>query len=164
MNLPGALRGSDFQLPPARKSRGRAMPRFFAIDLFCGAGGTTRGLIDAGGYVVCGVDKDRRAARTYIENNNNLKLNKDYPVFLNLDIFPKSENYPDGQQQEVMESLDALINPLRQKYPSVPLLFAICAPCQPFTTLSRKELSKDIRFFPSFCLSRSFRFRLISPP
>ena len=34
------------------------MPKFLAVDFYCGAGGTTRGLLDAGGYVICGIDKD----------------------------------------------------------------------------------------------------------
>lgn len=137
------FRADDFGLPSHRNPRGRALPRFFAVDLFCGAGGTTRGLIDAGGYVICGVDKDIKAARTYIENNPNLKLDKGYPIFLNLDIFPKSVSYPGGQQEKLIECLDSLITKLRQKHPSIPLLFAVCAPCQPFTTLSRKKLSKS---------------------
>lgn len=32
-------------------------PKFLAVDFYCGAGGTTRGLLDAGGYVAAGVDK-----------------------------------------------------------------------------------------------------------
>jgi hypothetical protein len=34
------------------------LPEFLAVDFFSGAGGTTRGLLDAGGYVIAGVDKD----------------------------------------------------------------------------------------------------------
>lgn len=26
------------------------IPKFLAVDFYCGAGGTTRGLLDAGGY------------------------------------------------------------------------------------------------------------------
>ena len=39
-----------------RKREGGAKPKFLAVDFFCGAGGTTRGLIDAGGYVVAGIE------------------------------------------------------------------------------------------------------------
>jgi hypothetical protein len=42
----------------ARVDDVRAAPKFLAVDFFCGAGGTTRGLIDAGGYVIAGIDKD----------------------------------------------------------------------------------------------------------
>lgn len=40
-----------------------------AIDFFCGAGGLTRGLLDAGISVVAGVDNDERLRRTYESNN-----------------------------------------------------------------------------------------------
>ena len=36
----------------------KKLPTFLAIDFFSGAGGTTRGLIDAGGYVIAGIDND----------------------------------------------------------------------------------------------------------
>lgn len=117
------------------------LPKFFAVDFFCGAGGTTRGLIDAGGYVVAGVDKERFCRRTYVENNTNRTLDSAPPVYLQRDIFPVDEDYPAGERAELEADLDGLIPPLRRLHPSVPLLFAICAPCQPFTTLSRKEMS-----------------------
>ena len=31
------------------------IPKFLAVDFYCGAGGTTRGLLDAGGYVIAGL-------------------------------------------------------------------------------------------------------------
>jgi DNA (cytosine-5)-methyltransferase 1 len=116
-------------------------PRFLAVDFFCGAGGTTRGLIDAGGYVIAGVDKDGRCEQTFMENNVNTTLDHSPTRFLKCDIFRKSRDYPGGQQRELFKELDDLIEYYRQKAPGVPLLFAICAPCQPFTKLSRKEMS-----------------------
>ena len=41
------------------------IPKFLAVDFYCGAGGTTRGLLDAGGYVIAGIDKDAGCSRTY---------------------------------------------------------------------------------------------------
>src|SRR5690606_4216628 len=41
------------------------------------------------------------------------------------------------------EELEALITKYRNKSPEIPMLFAICAPCQPFTKLSKKELSEE---------------------
>jgi len=114
---------------------------FLAVDFFCGAGGTTRGLIDAGGYVIAGVDKDARCSETYASNNPNEAIDYSQPRFLEYDIFPKTETYPDGQQAELMKDLRGWIEFYRGRAPKVPLLFAICAPCQPFTKLSRKELS-----------------------
>lgn len=116
-------------------------PKFLAVDFFCGAGGTTRGLIDAGGYVMAGVDKEPRCRQTYVENNPNETLDGANPEYLQLDIFEKADDYPDGQQAELRTRLDALIAAYRAKAPNTPLLFAICAPCQPFTTLARKEMS-----------------------
>lgn len=40
-----------------------------AVDFFCGAGGLTRGFLDAGINVVAGFDLDERCRSTY-ENNN----------------------------------------------------------------------------------------------
>jgi DNA (cytosine-5)-methyltransferase 1 len=117
------------------------VPKFFAVDFFCGAGGTTRGLIDAGGYVVAGVDKEQFCRKTYVNNNTNESLDFAPPIYLERDIFPADDVYPGGERAELEDELDGLIPPLRRRYPSVPLLFAICAPCQPFTTLSRKEMS-----------------------
>jgi DNA (cytosine-5)-methyltransferase 1 len=117
--------------------------RFLAVDFFCGAGGTTRGLIDAGGYVIAGIDKDTRCAGTYTENNPNTAIDFSLPRYLQYDIFPETPAYPAGQQKQLMQELGELIPYYRRKAKGVPLLFAICAPCQPFTKLSRKELSDE---------------------
>lgn len=124
----------------ARKS-GKA-PAFLAVDFFCGAGGTTRGLIDAGGYVMAGIDKEARCEKTYVENNRNKTHDRERPAYLKLDIFRKTKTYADGQQAELFAELHELIPRHRKAAPDAPLLFAICAPCQPFTTLSRKEMSE----------------------
>lgn len=118
------------------------LPRFLAVDFFCGAGGTTRGLIDAGGYVIAGIDKDSRCALTYTENNPNASLDCRQPRFLPHDIFPHTNEYREGQKGELTAELDECIASYRKLAPETPLLFAICAPCQPFTTLSKKELSQ----------------------
>lgn len=117
-------------------------PKFLAIDFFCGAGGTTRGLIDAGGYVIGGIDKDVRCKLTFSENNPNTKVDYSLPRFLSYDIFPKTDTYPQGNQEELFSEVENLLAYYQRKVPNVPVLFAICAPCQPFTRLSRKELSE----------------------
>jgi DNA (cytosine-5)-methyltransferase 1 len=127
----------------AKKRSPTKKPRFLTVDFFCGAGGTTRGLIDAGGYVIAGVDKDDRCQSTYVRNNKNKTLDRLRPRFLNFDVFPKSSRYPTGGQDELFNELLELIPGYQTKAPGVPLLFAICAPCQPFTTLSRKELTDE---------------------
>jgi DNA (cytosine-5)-methyltransferase 1 len=125
-----------------KKHRQNSRPKFIAVDFFCGAGGTTRGLIDAGGYVIAGIDKDFLCAKTYIQNNPNKTFDKRNPEFLHYDIFPKTLGYPSGQQRELYSRLDKLIASYRSKGGSVPLLFAICAPCQPFTRLSRSPMTE----------------------
>src|SRR5437016_10953538 len=121
----------------------QTIPRFLTVDFFCGAGGTTRGLIDASGYVIAGIDKDERCRSTYIKNNKNKTLDRLKPHFLNYDVFPKASRYPTGKQEELFAALEELIPTYRAKARGIPLLFAICAPCQPFTELSRKELTDE---------------------
>ena len=129
---------------PKRTRRGRRRkPRFLAVDFYCGAGGTTRGLIDAGGYVIAGVDKQESCRRTYVANNGNETGDRSYPAFLAFDLFPASDAHPCGQQSDALAKLDPLIAEHRRRYPDIPLMFAICAPCQPFTKLSKGELRKE---------------------
>lgn len=118
-------------------------PRFIAVDFFCGAGGTTRGMIDAGGYVIGGVDKEEICRTTYMENNVNTTLDGAKAEFINRDIFSATPEYPEGEQRELVADLDMRIQRSKAMAPEAPLMFAICAPCQPFTSLSRKTLSKD---------------------
>ena len=119
------------------------MPNFLAVDFYCGAGGTTRGLLDAGGYVIAGIDKDEGCKQTYLHNNGNNTLDGDDPAFLALDMFPASDDYPQGQQQEVRQNLERLIPMSRALAPGVPLLFAICAPCQSFTKFVQRRMTTD---------------------
>ena len=119
------------------------MPDFLAVDFYCGAGGTTRGLLDAGGYVICGIDKDETNRTSYRDNNRNTTLDGRKPKYLALDMFPSGPDYPSGQQQEVWGELRALIPRFRAKAPSAPLLFAICAPCQSFTRFIQRRMTAD---------------------
>lgn len=84
------------------------------IDLFCGAGGLTRGLLDAGIRVVRGVDVDGTAKETYERNNPGAE-------FVQADVRKIS---PDG----IMRGVDR----------SGGLLLAGCAPCQPFSKHASK--------------------------
>jgi hypothetical protein len=86
------------------------------------------GLIDAGGYVIAGVDKDGRCERTFIENNINATLDLSPARFLKYDIFRKSKDYAKGRQRQLFQELDDLIDYYRNKAKRAPLLFAICAP------------------------------------
>ena len=86
-----------------------------AIDFFCGAGGLTRGLLNAGIEVLAGVDNDERLRETYTHNNNPSR-------FINKDINTI-------QIHELREELEI------QNEDTT--LYAACTPCQPFSTLSR---------------------------
>ena len=117
------------------------MPEFLAVDFYCGAGGTTRGLLDAGGFVICGIDKDEDNRVTYQSNNPNVTLDKAEPRFLALDMFPSGPDYPEGQQEEVWDELRDLIPHYRDAAVGVPLLFVICAPCQSFTRFVQRRMT-----------------------
>lgn len=116
-------------------------PKFLAVDFYCGAGGTTRGLLDAGGYVIAGIDNDASCRETYERNNVNDALDQSGPIFLEYDMLPKSAAYPDGQQEQVLGRLRDLVPASRVLAKEAPLLFAICAPCQAFTKFAQRHLT-----------------------
>ena len=84
------------------------------IDLFCGAGGLTRGLLNSGINVVAGYDIDTDCAFPY-EKNNSAK-------FIKKDIGTLNGN-------DLRQHLIGL---------NGPTLLAGCAPCQPFSTYSQR--------------------------
>ena len=90
-----------------------------AWDFFCGAGGLTRGLLDAGIDVVAGIDRDERCRNAYECNNPQVD-------FMHADV---SEIDPGCLGLKCWPG----------KYDDV--LFAGCAPCQPFS-LQRKGNGK----------------------
>ena len=123
-----------------RKTSGKVI----AVDFFCGAGGMTNGLIQAGIHVVAGIDNQPSCEETYRQNRN---PDGSVPVFLCKDIFPKTKEYPPGQQQEIAKDIEALIEPYRKICgKEAKLIFAICAPCQPFTKITRIEMSETRKF------------------
>jgi DNA (cytosine-5)-methyltransferase 1 len=83
------------------------------IDLFCGVGGLTHGLIKGGIEVVAGIDLDPKCKFPYEHNNST--------TFIHKDIHELSS----GELIEIFGG-----RRLR--------LLAGCAPCQPFSTYSRK--------------------------
>ena len=104
-----------------------AQPRFIAADLFCGAGGATRGLIDAGGYVAAGVDIQKSCRLTYESNNPNAALDGANPRLI----------AQDAASDEAVDGVAAEVTRARAMSPSAPLGIALCAPCQPFTRIQR---------------------------
>ncbi|MDF3069424.1 MAG: DNA-cytosine methyltransferase [Polyangiaceae bacterium] len=83
-----------------------------AVDLFCGAGGLTHGLLQAGIRVEAGIDLDPMAEHAYVSNNANAR-------FMRWDVGKK--NYP---------SVEKLFGKSGHR------LLAGCAPCQPFSKLT----------------------------
>lgn len=93
-----------------------------AIDFFCGAGGLTRGLLDASIEVAAGVDNDERLRKTYEANNASSR-------FIAKDV----------TEVDIRE-LRTRLN-IKQKDA---VLYAACTPCQPFSTLNTMK-GKDPR-------------------
>lgn len=87
-----------------------------AIDFFCGAGGLTRGLLDAGFDVVAGFDIDEQCKESYEVNNETAFHSHDVR-----DIDLKK-----------LKSLTRI-----RKFENV--LFAGCAPCQPFSQQRKSD-------------------------
>lgn len=98
-----------------------------AVDLFCGAGGLTHGLLRAGIRVEAGVDIDQQAEHAYVSNN------------------PGAQFLPWDVQQKTYASIEALFAPGAYR------LLAGCAPCQPFSRLTNgRGKHDDWRLLESF--------------
>jgi len=100
----------------------RRKPR--AIDLFCGCGGLTLGLRQAGFKVIGAVDNDSLAARSYKKNHPRVKVWESDIRKLSVDTVKQTLNLGRGQ-------LD---------------LLAGCPPCQGFSTmrtLNRRTVKDD---------------------
>lgn len=121
------------------------MTRIVAVDFFCGAGGMTNGLISAGIHVLGGVDNEPLCETTYRQNRNR---DGSRPEFICQDIFPRRRNYPYGGQQLIIERIEALIRSYKKRhgYRKIQLVFAICAPCQPFTKITKIKMSDHRQF------------------
>ncbi len=119
--------------------------KVIAVDFFCGAGGMTNGLIQAGINVIAGVDNQALCEQTYRQNLNPDGSN---PTFICKDIFPKTDVHPAGEQHEISKILTKLIDEQTElcggQRPK--LIFAICAPCQPFTKITRIAMSENRKF------------------
>ncbi len=100
-------------------------PEIAAIDLFCGAGGLTNGLIKSGIQVVAGIDIDIDHYCKYPYEKNNspaIFVEADVSTLTGKELF---KIWPKGKKR----------------------LLAGCAPCQPFSNYSQgKDLSKDGRW------------------
>ena len=117
-------------------------PDFLAVDFYCGAGGATRGLIDAGGYVIAGIDKDVACRETYHATTRTAFSDHAEPEFIRKDMFPRLAEYPDGEQDEIWDELRELVARRRAQCDNAPpLLFAVCAQCQSFTKFVQPNMT-----------------------
>ncbi|MBI2377930.1 MAG: DNA cytosine methyltransferase [Deltaproteobacteria bacterium] len=92
----------------------RAERAIACVDLFCGAGGLTHGLIDAGVRVVAGADLDEACAHPYTANHAGIAFHK-------CDV----------------AKLEA--RTLEKWFGDAPVrVLAGCAPCQPFSSYSNR--------------------------
>jgi len=88
--------------------------RVDCVDLFCGAGGLTHGLIRGGVNVLAGFDIDSQCRFPYEANNSSAFIDRDISHLTSQEIL---QIYGDARYR----------------------LLAGCAPCQPFSTYSRSS-------------------------
>lgn len=100
-----------------KRRRKKIKPQMMAFDFFCGAGGLTRGLIDAGIKVVAGFDADGDCRLSYEKNNRGVE-------FVEKDI--RDVNIPELRELIGVRSFGDT-------------LFAGCAPCSPFSQQRKNE-------------------------
>lgn len=106
--------------------------RIEAIDLFCGAGGLTRGLIDAGIEVKAGFDIEESCRYAYEKNNEGAKFFHENIVNVKADDLKK------------LWSKGAI------------RLLAGCAPCQPFSTAASAAKKEKVEKEPGAADPRYF--------
>ena len=94
------------------------------VDVFCGIGGLTHGLLRGGIRVVAGIDVDPHCRFPYEANNKGAKF----------------------IQKDIREVSGAEVTAMFEDAPLT--MLAGCAPCQPFSTYSRsgRELRKDTKW------------------
>ena len=93
-------------------------PRIVGVDLFCGVGGLTHGLVRGGVHVAAGIDIDSSCRYPFEANNAAFFLERDVAKLTPDEI----AQYYDGADYT---------------------LLAGCAPCQPFSTYSRSGRNSE---------------------
>lgn len=112
---------------------------FLAVDFFCGAGGTSLGVIEAGFRVLAGIDNNAMYQSTYLTNIVNSDGSR--AAFMNLDLLPST--HPGGQRDMVVDEIGRVLETARKGRKN-PVLFIFCPPCQPFTSVNRGKLSANL--------------------
>ena len=97
--------------------------KYNAIDLFCGCGGMTEGIKQAGFNVSCGIEIDEKASECYLENHKKTTLIR--------------EDIREVAKEDIKKTYKGQLH-----------LLAGCPPCQGFSSvrrLNRKEAVEDER-------------------
>jgi len=106
-----------------------------AIDFFCGGGGMTNGLREAGIDVIAGIDIDTKCKETYEYNNKPAKFIEEDIAKLDVDTLEKGYLTADGDEIKIEKNDDNL-------------LFAGCSPCQYWSLMNtdktKSESSKNL--------------------
>ncbi len=110
------------------------MTTITAVDLFCGAGGLTHGLIKSKICVAAGFDIEESCRYAYEKNNKDAKfINRDVSKLTSEEVL---SFYPKGHIK----------------------LLAGCAPCQPFSSYSQgRDTRKDTKWPLLYAFSRLIR-------
>ncbi len=102
-------------VPPRKPGRLSRQKPMVAVDLFCGAGGLARGLLDSGIEVAAGYDIDPSCRYPFEFNNGNARF-------------------------EMRDVNSVTSDEVAQCYPSKGYRILVgCAPCQPFSSYSRQH-------------------------
>lgn len=99
------------------------MSKINVVDFFCGCGGTSAGLKKAGMNILAGIDFDKNAIATYTKN------------------FPEAHTFNINIKELDITSIKTILAPHKNEI----LVFAACAPCQPFSKQNRYKSSSDDR-------------------
>jgi len=105
--------------------------KIIAIDLFCGVGGVTRGLLDAGIDVVAGFDIEISAKKAYEENN--IRPNGEKATYIR-------QSVTDLTAKDIFRLVGSKTKRKKEK---TKFLLAGCAPCQPFSTKNKNRGDKS---------------------
>lgn len=119
------------------------MSRAKAVDLFCGAGGASLGLIKAGYEVVGAVDADETALQTYEDNLcADDGVVDDYPGEIRFDE-PLQADLSRGYEADGVDGLESIIfKDIREYFdldPGEVDVICGCPPCQNFSSLRDTE-------------------------